>query len=59
MATLFSTTEGCHLPFSGDTADVRARKYDWGMTGLISAEVLFVMPIHTQAVKLDLPAGKS
>jgi|GEM_PF-2882465 len=30
-----------------------------GMAGLLSAEVLFVMPIHTHAVKLDLPAGKS
>ena len=37
--------------------DLRARKYGWGIVGLLSAVVFLLTPIQTHAVKIDLPAG--
>lgn len=39
--------------------DLRARRYVWGVVGLLSAAVFLVMPIQTHAVKVDLPVAGS
>lgn len=39
--------------------DLRARKYGWGIIGLLSAVVFLVTPIQTRAVKVDLPVAGS
>ncbi|OAN58404.1 hypothetical protein [Sphingomonas sp. TDK1] len=36
--------------------DLRARRYGWGVVGLLSAVVFLMTPIQTHAVKIDLPA---
>ena len=38
--------------------DLRARKYGWGIVGLLSAVVFLTTPIQTHAVKVDLPAAR-
>ena len=35
--------------------DLRARKYGWGLLGLVSAAIFLLVPIQTHAVKYDLP----
>jgi len=40
-------------------SDLRARKYGWGIVGLMSALVFLTTPIQTHAVKVDLPAARS
>ena len=34
--------------------DLCARRYGWGIIGLLSGVVFFVKPIQTHAVKVDL-----
>lgn len=34
--------------------DLRARRYAWGIIGLLKGVVFFVTPIQTHAVKFDL-----
>lgn len=38
--------------------DLRARRYGWGIVGLLTAVVFLVTPIQTHAVKVDLPAAR-
>lgn len=38
--------------------NLRARRYVWGIVGLLSAAVFLVTPIQTHAVKVDLPVGR-
>ncbi|WP_242184974.1 hypothetical protein [Sphingomonas sp. CARO-RG-8B-R24-01] len=38
--------------------DLRARRYGWGIVGLVSAVVFLVTPIQTRAVKIDLPVAE-
>ena len=38
--------------------DLRARRYGWGIVGLLSAVVFLVTPIQTRSVKVDLPAAR-
>lgn len=38
--------------------DLRARRYVWGIIGLLSAVVFLTTPIQTHAVKVDLPAAR-
>lgn len=38
--------------------DLRARRYGWGIVGLLSAVVFLVTPMQTHAVKIDLPAAQ-
>jgi hypothetical protein len=38
--------------------DLRARRYGWGIVGLLSAVVFLMTPIQTHAVKVDLPAAR-
>lgn len=40
-------------------SDLRARRYGWGVIGLLSAVVFLVTPIQTHAVKVDLPVAGS
>jgi hypothetical protein len=35
--------------------DLRARRFVWGIAGLLSAAIILVTPIETHAVKVDLP----
>jgi hypothetical protein len=37
--------------------DLRARRYGWGIVGLLSAVVFLMTPIQIHAVKVDLPAA--
>jgi hypothetical protein len=37
--------------------DLRARRYGWGVIGLLSAVIFLVTPIQTHAVKADLPVA--
>jgi hypothetical protein len=37
--------------------DLRARRYRWGVIGLLSAVIFLVTPIQTHAVKVDLPVA--
>lgn len=39
--------------------DLRARRYVWGIVGLLSAAVFLLTPIQTHAVKVDLPVAGS
>lgn len=39
--------------------DLRARRYGWGIVGLLSAAVFLLTPIQTHAVKVDLPVARS
>jgi hypothetical protein len=39
--------------------DFRARRYGWGIVGLLSAVVFLVTPVPTHAVKIDLPLAGS
>ena len=34
--------------------DLRARRYGWGLIGVFSAVLLFLIPIPTNAIKVDL-----
>lgn len=34
--------------------DLRARRYGWGLIGVFSAVLLFLIPIPTNAIKEDL-----
>lgn len=34
--------------------DLRARHYGWGLIGVFSAVLLFLIPIPTNAIKVDL-----
>lgn len=34
--------------------DLRARRYGWGLIGMFSAVLLFLIPIPTSAIKVDL-----
>lgn len=40
-------------------SDLRARRYVWGIVGLLSAAVFLTAPIQTHAVKVDLPIAGS
>jgi hypothetical protein len=40
-------------------SDLRARRYVWGIVGLLSAAVFLATPIQTHAVKVDLPVAAS
>jgi len=37
--------------------DLRARRYAWGIVGLLSAALFLLTPIPTHAVKVDLPVA--
>ncbi len=37
--------------------DLRARRYGWGLIGVFSAILLFLIPIPTNVIKLDLPVA--
>ncbi|MBB3874262.1 hypothetical protein [Sphingomonas aquatilis] len=37
--------------------DLRARRYGWGLIGVFSAILLFLIPIPTNVIKLDLPVS--
>ena len=37
--------------------DLRARRYAWGIIGLVSAAVFLLTPIQPHAVKVDLPTA--
>ncbi|AXJ95529.1 MULTISPECIES: hypothetical protein [unclassified Sphingomonas] len=39
-------------------ADLRARRYGWGVVGLLSGIVFLTTPVQTHAVKIDLPAAR-
>lgn len=34
--------------------DLRARRYDWGLIGVFSSVLLFLIPPLTNAIKVDL-----
>jgi hypothetical protein len=40
-------------------ADLRAKRFAWGLMGLLSAAVFLFAPIETHAVKIDFPAPAS
>lgn len=37
--------------------DLRARRYGWGLIGVFSAILLFLIPIPTNVIKVDLPVA--
>ena len=39
-------------------ADIRARRYRWGVAGIISAIAIITAPIPTHAIKIDLPVAQ-
>jgi uncharacterized membrane protein YjjB (DUF3815 family) len=39
--------------------DVRQKKYVWAAFGLLSAAAIFLMPMKSHAIKVDLPAPSS
>ena len=36
--------------------DLRAKRYVWGVIGLLCAGIILLAPIQTHAVKVDMPS---
>ncbi|MBB5716451.1 hypothetical protein FHS94_003317 [Sphingomonas aerophila] len=39
--------------------DLRARRFVWGIIGLLSAGIILLTPMKTHAIKVDLPIAQS
>ena len=58
MSTTFLTIIAITTPvlycLARGIVDLRARRYGWGLIGVFSAVLLFLIPIPTNAIKVDL-----
>lgn len=54
VLTIIAITIPALYCLAREIVDLRARRYGWGLIGVFSAVLLFLIPIPTNAIKEDL-----
>lgn len=54
VLTIIAITIPALYCLAREIVDLRARRYGWGLIGVFSAVLLFLIPIPTNAIKVDL-----
>lgn len=57
VLTIIAITIPALYCLAREIIDLRARRYGWSLIGVFSAILLFLIPIPTNVIKVDLPVA--